>query len=107
MSNTKQQVHIDVFYGDRPTHESERRAISGIRAELQRRGISATLLVNFFLPRGARPRVGGLQSGLRSLLRIPAVRIQRRLDLPAWKHRSDGLSDGLAGVGGVGGVVGV
>lgn len=55
MSNTTtQQVHIDVFYGDRPAHESERRAISAVRAELQRRGVSAVLLVNFFVLRGAR-----------------------------------------------------
>ncbi|WP_123028718.1 nuclease-related domain-containing protein [Mycolicibacterium stellerae] len=55
MSNiTTQQVHIDVFYGDRPAHESERRAISAIRTELQRRGVSAVLLVNFFVLRGAR-----------------------------------------------------
>lgn len=53
-STTAQQVHIDVFYGDRPAHESERRAISAIRTELQRRGVSAVLLVNFFVLRGAR-----------------------------------------------------
>lgn len=55
MSNTTAlQVHIDVFYGDRPAHESERRAISAVRTELQRRGVSAVLLVNFFVQRGAR-----------------------------------------------------
>lgn len=55
MSNTTtQQVHTDVFYGDRPAHESERWAISAIRTELQRRGVSAVLLVNFFVQRGAR-----------------------------------------------------
>jgi hypothetical protein len=53
MSNEKQQVHIDVFYGAPPAHESERRAINMIRAELERRGVRAMLLVNFFLPRGA------------------------------------------------------
>ncbi|WP_370500237.1 NERD domain-containing protein [Mycolicibacterium sp. jd] len=55
MSNTTtQHVHIDVFYGDRPAHESERRAITAIRTELERRGESAVLLVNFFVLRGAR-----------------------------------------------------
>lgn len=54
MSNTNQQVQIDVFYGDRPAHDSERRPISVVREALQRQGISAVLLVNFFLPRGSR-----------------------------------------------------
>ena len=52
--STQQHPRTDVFYGDRPAFDSERRAVSLIRAELERRGIPALLLVNFFLPRGAR-----------------------------------------------------
>lgn len=47
MNNNTQNTQITVFYGDQPAHAHERRAINVVRNELARRGISATLLVNF------------------------------------------------------------
>lgn len=51
MNNNTQ---ITVFYGDQPAHAHERRAINVVRNELARRSVSATLLVNFAVARGAR-----------------------------------------------------
>jgi len=47
-------THIAVYYGDQPAHAHERRAINLVRNELARRNVSATLLVNFTVARGAR-----------------------------------------------------
>ena len=51
---TQQSAVVEVYFGDPLQYESEKRAIAKIRSELQRRGISARLLVNFYLPRGER-----------------------------------------------------
>jgi hypothetical protein len=42
-----QNTEVTVFYGERPVHVHERRAINTARRELARRNISAALLVNF------------------------------------------------------------
>lgn len=47
-------TQITVFYGDQPAHAHERRAISVLRNALSRRNMSAMLLVNFAVARGAR-----------------------------------------------------
>src|SRR6476619_253708 len=50
---SKRQL-IEVFYGDAVAHESERRAIGALRAELEQRQIQARLLVNFTVSLGVR-----------------------------------------------------
>ncbi|MGB8403860.1 MAG: hypothetical protein WCE30_07320 [Mycobacterium sp.] len=47
-------THIAVYHGDQPAHAHERRAINVVRNELARRNVSAILLVNFTVARGAR-----------------------------------------------------
>lgn len=54
MSTEPEHSQVVVFYGDQPAHDHERRAINQVRAELDRRRIPATLLVNFTVSRGAR-----------------------------------------------------
>lgn len=54
MSTGSKSSQVVVFYGDQPAHTHERRAINQIRDQLDRRGIPATLLVNFAVARGSR-----------------------------------------------------
>lgn len=54
MSKNNNTASVTAYFGDQPAYEHERRAISAIRAELERRNIPATLLVNFTVARGSR-----------------------------------------------------
>lgn len=50
----QQSAVVEVYFGDPLQYGSEKRAVAKIRSQLERRGISARLLVNFYLPRGER-----------------------------------------------------
>jgi hypothetical protein len=54
MSTEQMHSQVALFYGEQPAHAHERRAINQVRDQLGRRGIPATLLVNFTVARGAR-----------------------------------------------------
>lgn len=54
MSKNTTTAEVTAYYGDQPAYDHERRAISAIRAELERRNIPATLLINFTVSGGSR-----------------------------------------------------
>jgi hypothetical protein len=54
---SKQNTEVTVFYGEQPTHSHERRAVRIVCDELARRGISATLLVNFTVVANGAPQI--------------------------------------------------
>ena len=41
-------AHIEVFWGDESNEQSERDFLAELKEDLAKRGISATILVNFF-----------------------------------------------------------
>lgn len=47
-------AQVIAYYGGQPAHDHERRAISAIRAELERRNVPAILLINFTVAGGSR-----------------------------------------------------